>query len=67
MHTRVKSYKLGIEKFLTSKGNPIYRNIVIAYTDEIISVVKLDLNTDDLSVIIDEILDTYRRFSLSQG
>ena len=45
----------------------IFRNIASAYTDDIISVVKVNLNNDDPKNIIDEILEIYRRFSLVSG
>ena len=63
----VRPYQTTVEKYPTSRGKLIYRNIASAYTDDIISLVKLDLNIDDPRFVIDEILDTYRRFSQVSG
>ena len=63
----MRPYKLTVEKCLTKQEIPIYRNIVSAYKDDTISVVKLDLRHDDPKLIIDEILEIHRIFSLVSG
>ena len=66
-HTTIKLYQIKVEKFLTDKGIPIYRNILSAYADDVISVVNLDLTKDDPRMVIDEFLDFYRQFNLVYG
>jgi len=39
----IRPYQYKAEKFLTKKGNPVFRNIASAYADDITSVVDIDL------------------------
>ena len=56
-HTTIKPYQLNVEKLLTDKRTPIYRHIALAYADDVISVVNLDVTTDYPKMVIDEILE----------
>ena len=54
-HTNISLYQLEAEKFLTQKGSPILRNIASAYADDVISVIRIDMENYIVTMMIGKI------------